>query len=335
VKLSDLGEFGFIDRIARKYPTKNPSILKGIGDDSAVISLSEGLIVLLSTDQLIEGFHFNLEITDGWKLGWKSLAVNLSDIAAMGGVPIGFCLSLGIPSQRISIEFLDDFYKGITSLGERTGVELLGGDTSEGGERLTISVSVLGKASQGKVIYRQGGKDGDNLYVTGYLGDAALGLKLLKKGVYKKGMENIINRHLCPEPRTRTGQLLAERGIPNAMIDISDGLLADLNHLVNQSGVGAEVDLCLLPLSTEFRAWAAVYEPNPINLALRGGEDYELLFSASPEKSEEVDRLSKELSYPITYIGKLSRKIKGIVVKDEKGKIKEVQPLGFDHFRDG
>ncbi|MBW1678831.1 MAG: thiamine-phosphate kinase [Deltaproteobacteria bacterium] len=335
MKFSNLGEFGFIDRIARQYPAQNSSILKGIGDDAAVVSFSDDSVILLTTDQLLEGFHFRLDKTDGWSLGKKALAVNLSDIAAMGGVPIGFTLSLGIPTQRISVEFLDDFYKGIASLGSRMGVELLGGDTAEGGERLTISVALLGKALKNRVIYREGGKDGDGIYMTGWLGDAALGLRLIEQGVKKRGMENLLERHLGPEPRTREGQLLAERGIPDAMIDISDGLLSDLNHIVSQSRIGAEIELSLLPLSPEFQTWAAVYESDPLTLSLGGGEDYELLFSVSPEKSEELDRLSKELSCPITRIGRLSRKVKGIVLKDEKGRITKAEPLGYDHFRDG
>ena len=335
MKFSELGEFGFIDRISLRYPTRHPSIIKGIGDDAAVISYSKDLLILLSTDQLIEGFHFRLGTTDGWELGWKSLAVNLSDIAAMGGIPVGFCLSLGIPTQKISVEFLDDFYKGITTLGDKVGVELLGGDTSESGERLTISVSLLGKASRGKVIYRGGGKDGDELYVTGWLGDAALGFKLLEQGVNQKGMENLLKRHLCPNPRTREGRLLGEREIPNAMIDISDGLLSDLNHIVSRSGIGAEVELPLLPLSSEFRSWAPVYEAEPLSLALGGGEDYELLFTVSPQKIEEVDQLRKELSIPITRVGRLCRDIKGIVLKDEKRRIRETKPLGYEHFKAG
>lgn len=333
MKFSDLGEFGFINRIARRYPPEDSSILKGIGDDAAVISFSKDSVILLTTDQLIEGFHFCLEETEGRRLGKKALAVNLSDIAAMGGVPIGYTLSLGIPTKRISIEFMDDFYEGMISFGRKMGVELLGGDTSEGGERLFISVSLLGKAEKGKVIYRGGGKDGDDLYVTGWLGDAALGLKLTEKGVQEEGKEKLFERHHSPIPRTREGHLLAERGIPNAMIDISDGLLADLNHILEQSQIGAEIELALLPLSLEFRIWSRLYELDPLSLVLGGGEDYELLFSASPEKSKALAQLSGELSLPITCIGKLSREIQGIWLKDGQGKITEAKPLGYDHFR--
>jgi len=333
VILSELGEFGFINRIAQHYPTKHSSVLKGIGDDAAVLALSEDSVVLLSTDQLIESYHFRLDMTNGWKLGWKALAVNLSDIAAMGGVPIGFTVSLGIPTQRMSLEFLDDFYEGATSLGNTLGIDLLGGDTSQGGERLIISVSIVGEAAKGEVIYRDGGKDGDIVYVTGFLGDAALGLKLLERGVNRTKIKNLLKRYLCPTPRVREGRLLAERKIPNAMIDISDGLLADLNHIVRQSGVGGEIELPLVPLSSELRDQATRYGLDPLTLALGGGDDYELLFTTSPEKIEAVDQLREELTCPVTRIGKLSGEVDGIMVKDKQGSIKAAQPFGYDHFK--
>ena len=333
MKLSDLGEFGFINRIARHYPTQHPSILKGIGDDTAVISFSEDLVILLTADQLIEGIHFRVEQTDGSKLGMKALAVNLSDIAAMGGYPIGYTVSLGVPIKRISLGFLDAFYEGITSFGKTMEVELVGGDTSESGERLFISVALLGKAFKRKVIYRGGGKDGDFLYVTGWLGDAALGLRVFEGGGNKAGTENLLMRHFTPLPRIREGQLFAERGIPNSMIDISDGLLADLNHIVEKSGVGAVVELSRIPFSPEFQAWANEYVPEPLSLALRGGEDYELLFSVSPDKRNEVEKLRQEISVPLTYIGKLSQEVKGIWLKDEQGRLKEAEPWGYDHFK--
>ena len=333
MRFSDLGEFGFINRIARNYPTQHPLVLKGIGDDAAVISFSDDLVVLLTVDQLIEGIHFRVEKTDGRKLGMKALAVNLSDIAAMGGYPIGYTVSLGVPTKRISLDFLDAFYKGITSFGKTMEVELIGGDTSESGERLFISVALMGRAPKSRVVYRGGGKHGDLLYVTGWLGDAALGLKVSEGGVNRAGTEHLMMRHFSPLPRVREGQLFAERGIPNAMIDISDGLLADLNHIVEQSAVGAEVELSRVPRSPEFQNWAHEYVSDPLALALGGGEDYELLFSVSPDKKEEVEKLKQEMSVSLTYIGKLSNEVKGIWLKDEQGRIKKAEPRGYDHFK--
>ena len=333
MKFSDLGEFGFINRIARHYPIQPPSILKGIGDDAAVISFSDDVVILLTTDQLIEGFHFRLDETKGKTLGEKALAVNLSDIAAMGGYPIGYTISLGIPSKRVSVDFLDAFYEGLTSFGKTMEVALMGGDTSESGERFFISVALMGKASKEKVVYRSGGRDGDRLYVTGWLGDAALGLKISEQGGSRAGKENLLARHFSPLPRVKEGQALAERGIAHSMIDISDGLLADLNHIVEQSGVGAEVDLSRIPRSSEFQTWAQEYVSDPLSLALSGGEDYELLFSVSPEKNNEVAKLTQELSIPLTCIGRLTREIEGIWLKDEQGRNKKTEPWGYDHFK--
>jgi thiamine-monophosphate kinase len=200
---------------------------------------------------------------------------------------------------------------------------------------LIISVTIVGEAPQDEVIYRDGGKDGDALYVTGFLGDAALGLNLLERGVDRTEIENPSKKYLCPTPRVREGRLLAKRRIPNAMIDISDGLLADLDHIVHQSSMGAEIELPLIPLSSEIKEKAAQYGLAPLTLALGGGDDYELLFTISPEKSGAVDQLREEFTCPITRIGKLSRAMDGIMVKDEHGNIREVQPSGYDHFKAG
>jgi len=333
VKLSDFGEFGFINRISQHYPSKRASVLRGIGDDAAVLALSENSALLLSTDQLIEGYHFRLDMTTGWDLGWKSLAVNLSDIAAMGGAPLGFTVSLGIPAQRISVEFLDDFYEGATTLGNTFGAELLGGDTSQAGERLIIGVSIIGEAAKDKVVYRNRGKDGDILYVTGSLGNAALGLKLLERGINRKEIQDVLKPYLRPTPRVREGQLLAERSIAHAMIDISDGLLADLYHLVQQSGTGGVIDLPLVPLSAELKDRALRHGLDPLSLALGGGDDYELLFCVSPEKAKTMEQLQDELTCSVTRIGELSSEVDGIMVKDENGSTRKAQPLGYDHFR--
>ena len=332
MKLSDLGEFGFIKRIAERYPARHPAIIKGIGDDAAALLFTDNKLVLFSTDQLVEGVHFRLETTDAHALGWKCLAVNVSDIAAMGGTPVGVTISLGIPAQRIDVEFLEGFYEGLMSLATETGVDLLGGDTSESGERLIISVSILGRVPKDQVIYRSGGNDGDDLYVTGFLGDAAFGMIVLEKGGCDSDREALTARHLRPVPRLEEGRLLAQRGLAHAMIDISDGLLADLHHVTTESGMGAEVDLTTIPLSNALRTHAQTYNVEPLALALRGGEDYELLFSASPERRTEIEQLHQRSFCPITRIGKLSRRLSGIVLKDGQGRTVEAGPKGYDHF---
>lgn len=332
MKLSELGEFGFIARIARRFPLEGGAVRTGIGDDAAVLSLPDHSDLLFTTDQLIEGFHFRLDTTSAHDLGEKALAVNLSDIAAMGGVPLGFTVSLGVPSTRISVEFLDEFYEGISCMATQAGAALLGGDTSESGERFIISVALLGVAAEGREVCRRGAAHGDDLYVTGWLGDAALGLKMLERGMHDPQTARVRARHLCPEPRLHEGLLLAERGIPHAMIDVSDGLLADLGHLLEASGLGAEIELAALPLSTDFQVWAGELAPDPVQLALAGGEDYELLFCAPPAQAKEVERLQADGVVPFTRIGRLSREIEGIILRDAEGSARHVPPFGHDHF---
>lgn len=332
VKLSELGEFGFIARIGRRFPLEGGAVCQGIGDDAAILALPEQSHLLFTTDQLIEGFHFRLETTSARDLGQKALAVNLSDIAAMGGTPLGFTVSLGIPSARLSVEFLDEFYAGIAAMANQAGAALVGGDTSESGERLVISVALLGTAPEGKELRRSGACHGDDIYVTGWLGDAALGLTLLEQGRQDPHTSRVRARHLRPEPRLREGRLLAGRGIPHAMIDISDGLLADLGHLLEASGLGAEIEIAALPLSTDFQMWAGETAPEPLELALGGGEDYELLFCAGAAKAKDVEKLRAESTVPITRIGRVSREIEGIVLRDLEGSTTPVRPYGHDHF---
>jgi len=333
VKLSDLGEFGLIDRIASRYTTSHASTLKGIGDDAAVLSFDPNDVVLVSTDQLIEDVDFRLKTTSAANLGWKSLAINLSDIAAMGGIPAGFLVSLGIPSARIPLAFLDEFYDGLMRLAAEASCDLLGGDVSESGERFIVTITIVGTAKRGAVVYRGGGRDNDDLYVTGQLGEAALGLKILEAGGVTEGCEPLIQRQECPLPRLKEGLLLAQRGIAHAMIDVSDGLLADLNHMVTESGIGAEIDCTAVPLSAALQAGAALCKEDALELALTGGEDFELLFSAAPEQRDAINQVEQECMCPITRIGRLSQHSSGIVILDRSGAKRTLGAAGFDHFK--
>jgi thiamine-monophosphate kinase len=208
-------------------------------------------------------------------------------------------------------------------------VALVGGDTSRG-ERLFISLTLLGEAEQGKVVFRKGARRGDLIFVTGTVGDAALGLKMLKKGV-KQGY--LIERHLDPAPRVREGQEIACRGLATAMIDISDGLVADLGHILEASNVGAEIRLSQLPLSKEYCQTIEGYQSDRFHLALTGGEDYELLFTSLPGRAEEIKKLAEELGIPITPIGEVVEASQGVKVYKEDGAEYPVQAKGHDHFQ--
>ncbi len=338
MKVSDLGEFGLIERIRRASRKAPRRMLIGIGDDAAALSLSPSATLLASTDLLIEGVHFDLATTGPAALGWKAAAVNLSDIAAMGGTP-RFCLvGLGIPS-RVTVEQIAQFYRGLRGLLGRYRTVLAGGDTCRSDRAFLISVTLLGEARRRLILTRGGARPGDRVFVTGTLGDSGAGLELLRSG--ECGVRNgkaerkkttawcrkLIGRHLRPEPRVEWGRKLADSGCVSAMIDVSDGLSSDLAHICEESGVGAEVHADQVPLSRALRTVQGMRRP-VLDYALSGGEDYELLFTV-PES--RVRRL-RGLRLPVTEIGRITagRRLRLIMPDGTAGPL---LPSGFDHFR--
>jgi thiamine-monophosphate kinase len=329
MKLAEIGEFGLIKAISQIADT-GEGVIKGIGDDAAVLRPSPGQVLLVTTDLLLEGVHFQLAFTDPYRLGRKALAVNLSDIAACGGQPRAMLVSLAIAADA-ELAFVQALYKGIIEQAKEFKVALVGGDTSHG-ERLLISITLIGEAEEAKIVYRSGAKEGDLIFVTGTLGDAALGLTMLKKGI-KQGY--LVERHLDPVPRVREGVAIAHQGLALSMIDISDGLVADLGHILEQSRVGAEVRLSQLPLSEEYRKEVGAYSSDPFALALAGGEEYELLFTAAPAKEKAVAKLAKELGIPITSLGKIVDAAQGVIIYTEDGTEYPIAQTGHDHFKTG
>jgi thiamine-monophosphate kinase len=329
MRLKEVGEFGFIERIRRHVPT-GKGVLRGIGDDAAWIAC-EKKTLLVTTDLLLEGFHFNLRWISFNALGHKALAVNLSDIAAMGGVPAYYVLSLGVPVD-LRLRDIEEFYRALKRLSARTGVSLIGGDTSAS-DRLLINITLFGHAPYGP-IFRAGASPGDDLYVTGTLGDSALGLDLLKKKqrlVKKTDAGYLISRHHFPTARLAAGALLAKRRLATAMIDVSDGLLQDLGHLCKASRVGAVVWSNALPLS---RPLGRVAADRAERYALTGGEDYELLFSSPPRDRSRLEKMKTQLGVPITRIGRCLPARNGIKVFNKMGQALSFPSSGHDHFKD-
>jgi thiamine-monophosphate kinase len=327
MKLAEIGEFALIAAI-KEMAAKGEGVIKGIGDDAAVLRPCPGMVSLVTTDLLLEGVHFRLEFTDPYRLGRKAVAANLSDIASCGGQPRALLASLAIAADA-ELAFVQALYKGLLEQAQEFKVALVGGDTSQG-EKLMISVTLIGEAEEAKIVYRSGAKKGDLIYVTGTLGDAALGLRQLKQGK-REGV--LIQQHLVPAPRVTEGQAIAQQGLATAMIDISDGLVADLGHIAEASQVGAEIRLSQLPLSEEYRKEVRAYSNDPYALALTGGEDYELLFTSPPEKEQAVAKLAQELGIPITAIGEIVDASAGIRVIGEGGKEYLLKHKGHDHFR--
>lgn len=326
MKLSELGEFGLIERIAAKAGRED-GLRIGIGDDAAATEPTPGCLTLTTSDMLVEGVHFDLSFCAPQTLGRKSLAVNLSDIAAMGAKPRWFLLSLAIPPS-LSVEFLDRFTAGALEMAAEFGVTLIGGDTCSSKGGLVISITAMGEQKPERIAARSGAKEGDLIFVTGALGDSALGLELLRMG--KPDGEGV-KRHLDPTPRVKEALILSERGIPTAMIDVSDGLLADLGHILEMSGKGALLRLEALPLSPFFREMAVKSHDDPYRLPLSGGEDYELIFTAPPAREEEILSLFGKGSIPVSRIGVITPG-KGITLLSPDGSPYHPGKQGYNHF---
>lgn len=327
MKLAKIGEFGLIKAIS-SIADKEEGVVMGVGDDAAVLTPSPGKVFLVTTDLLLEGVHFTSELTDFHRLGRKALAVNLSDIGGCGGIPTAFLVSLAIPPET-EVASVQALYKGMIEQARTYGVSLVGGDTSRGKE-LMISITLIGKVEERNVVYRSGAKPGDRIFVTGTLGDSALGLKMLKNGVQEG---DPVRRHLDPTPRSKEGPMIARRGLATAMIDISDGLIADLGHILEASNVGAQIYLAQLPLSASYRTHVKRYYKNPYLLALAGGEDYELLFTAEAGREEAVKKLAADVGIPITPIGEIVKAPAGVTIVGADGKRIPVEQGGHDHFK--
>jgi len=283
------GEFDLIDKIRKQFPV--PDNITGIGDDCAVIPQELGFETLITTDLLVEGIHFLKEDAAPFDLGWKSAAVNISDIAGMGGNPAGSFLSLALP-KNLDDTWTDAFINGYKTLSNRYDCPLLGGDTSSSIDRIFINVTVVGKATMGKSLKRSAALPGDGIYVTGTLGDSAAGLKIILSGKSNRTeLEKIlVERHYRPVPRVEDGEILAGIEGVHAMMDISDGIGSDLRHILKASGVSARIDTESIPLSDEFKKISSTRGWDPLELAISGGEDYELLFTASPRAENNILR---------------------------------------------
>ena len=300
-----------------------------IGDDCAVIPKDDLVDTVITSDLLVEGIDFRLEWTNPGFLGHKALAVSLSDVAAMGGSPKWAMLSIGIPETLWKSEFLDKFYAGWHDLAARHEIELIGGDISRTPDKLVIDSIVLGEVPRGKAVMRSGAKPGDAIFVTGFLGGAAAGLKLLESGEkYSPSLpattRHLLLRQLQPIPQVVTSKLLQEYSLPTAMIDISDGLSSDLHHLLESSNVGCRVDIDRIPTDPAM-ASLAKFSTAPIDLALHGGEDFELIITVAPENT----LLAVDLGFH--RIGDITGNA-GIMEMVTGTSVTVMPPQGFRHF---
>jgi thiamine-monophosphate kinase len=310
--LKDIGEFKLINKIKKGFSAKSKDILLGIGDDCAVIKKDDKTVSLISTDALVEGVHFNPDFFTPIQLGMKSAAVNISDIAAMGGTPKYILVSLAIP-EKISYEFVRDFYTGIKRVCTKYDVKLAGGDTSTSKSGLFISISVIGEAPVAKYLTRKGANPGDFIYVSGRLGDSAGGLLLLlNKHKIGEGVRRyLVNKHLKVTPRVKEGLFLAKSGYVTSMIDLSDGIGSDVTRICDESGVGAKIYINMLPVSKYLKKLSRHLNKNVYDFALHGGEDYELLFTVKTDCEEKLETcFKKHFKKKIFKIGAITKKTK-------------------------
>jgi thiamine-monophosphate kinase len=319
-----MGEFDLIERFFQR-PARRAVL--GVGDDCALIQPAAGQQLAISSDMLVEGRHF-LSTVDPVRLGHKALAVNLSDLAACGATPVAFTLALALP--RADHGWLEGFSRGLYRLADTHGCELIGGDTTQG--PLTIAITVFGEVPPDQALLRHAAQVGDDIWVSGTLGDARLALEVFRGNCLVTGevFERARARMECPTPRVELGQAL--RGVANAAIDVSDGLLGDLGHLLKRSGVGAQIDTAWVQGSAAVTSdMMSLPWPRRLDCVLAGGDDYELLFTAPVLHRERIHALASDLEVPVTRIGRITAE-SGLRVLDPQGQPINRRFASFDHF---
>lgn len=340
-EINELGEFGLIDRLTRDFPLRNASSIKGVGDDAAVLAFESDKEILVTTDLLLEGIHFDVRYVPLKHLGYKAAIVNFSDIYAMMGQPRQITVSIGV-SARFTVEHLDAIYSGIKLACERYGVDLVGGDTSASVSGLVISITCIGEAPKGEAVLRSGAKPTDLICVSGDLGSAYMGLQLLERenriaaqaGKDEKfqpdfaGKEYILERQLKPEARKDIVEELRNAGIkPTSMMDVSDGLSSELLHLTHNSKVGVRVYEDKIPIDYQTAIMAEEFNMNLVTAALNGGEDYELLFTVPLTDHEKVEKLKG-----VTVIGYTTQPDLGAALVTRDGAEIPLKAQGWNAF---
>jgi thiamine-monophosphate kinase len=343
VAVGHRSEFAFIrelkERVSQSQSSQSQlSLLMGIGDDAAVIRNTTGHDTVVTADLLVEDVDFRRTTTPPFFLGHKSLAVSLSDIAAMGARPRWALISLGLPEEIWESDFTEKFYEGLLQLARQYDVQLIGGDTSRTPEQIVVDSIVVGECTSNKAIKRSGAAPGDQIFVSGSLGGSAAGLRLIERGAHladhlrtheTQALDQLLLRHLKPEARVGWGIVLGQEKLATSLIDLSDGLSSDLNHICSESGVGALIESALLPIDAMVVDLCGRRALDPLQLALHGGEDYELLFTVKPA---DVPRLPKRVDgVGITRIGEVRELQDGVKIS-EGTRVWDLAPGGWKHF---
>lgn len=328
------GEFNLIARLrAICGETPAPGTIIGIGDDTAVLHLDDVECLLATCDVQIEGTHFRFDTISPWQLGRRAMAVNLSDIAAMGGAPTHAFVSLALPPD-FPVASFDSLFEGMKEIMATHGGGIIGGNLASSGERVMIDVFLLGRVSRSSLLTRGGAKPGDTIWVTGSLGASSAGLAVLNRhGSHCSDQyTDLVRAHLEPEPRLAAGQALARTGAVTAMIDLSDGLASDLRHVCAASGTGAEIEYDRIPRHGLIDQVAGELNREPESFVLFGGEDYELLFSAAPDSDRQITDTVVRTGMSVTRIGSMTQTAGDITLIRPDGSLAPLAHAGWDHF---
>ena len=334
MNLKEIGEFGFIKKISRGCLIRPDTIIKGIGDDAAAFITEPGYLTLITTDLLVERIHFLRKAISGFDLGYKSLAVNLSDIAAMGGTAREAFVSIAIP-EDCQLDYLEQIYNGIKNLAAKFEVNVLGGDTTSSRIDLIINIVVQGIVSKEELLCRDAARPEDIIFSTGFLGDSRAGLHLILNKIASdtQALKSLLKAHRVPEPHLREGRFLARQQGVHAAIDTSDGLSSDLGHIVEESRVGARLFADKIPVSQELMDFCTRFNFNPIDYALDGGEDYTLLCTITPQSANQIaNAFEKEFKRRLFKIGEITAE-KQLMLVYPDAKTKPIIPTGWDHFK--
>jgi thiamine-monophosphate kinase len=327
MKINKIGEFGLIDLIKKRIFTKDKRVIVNIGDDAAVIRSSADRLLIFTTDTLVERIHFDLNYFTFKEIGWKAMTANLSDIAAMGGLPKYALVTVGLP-KSIGIEDVLSIYKGMSRIARKYNCKIVGGDTTLVPKELFVSVVLLGEVEKKFVTTRSGAKKGDLICITGELGESQAGLEYLKK--YGRQKLPLVRKHLQPYPRIDEARILVTNLKINSMIDISDGLSSELFHLAEESRLGAVIYEEQIPVSAKCLKLASLLNRSPLFWALSSGEEYELLFAIDKKEQTKIDRIKRKVN--VSVIGEMVEKRAGVKLVQKTGSTKNLKKTGFVHF---
>lgn len=334
MRIAELGEFGLIKRLNQDLIAVPEEVICGIGDDAAVLP-ARMQDILFTVDMLVEEVHFSLNFSTLYQVGWKAMVSSVSDIAAMGGKPSNATISLAIP-RGIEVEMLEELYAGMRAAGQQFGVNIVGGDTVKTTGPMVVNVSLLGWVDQGKAVYRSGAQPGDLILVSGTVGDSAGGLKVLKNelsGLPPAKREWLVKKHREPQPQPALGQALAASGWVTAMNDVSDGLASEILEITTASQVGCAINDGDIPISVPLFRLAAQLNLDAMELALFGGEDYQLVFTIRPEHVDQVEELAQQLGQEVTVLGQITELASKHMRRTIKGKSIPLVAEGYNHFR--